>query len=176
MSSKNKSSIFPGLLLITIGLLLLINKLLPGYLTWRHVYPLVLLALGILMLLSAFSRSRKDRGAVFPGTILFLIGLFFSLRNFDLVEYYYVREVWPIFLIIAGVGFLALFLVRPEDTGNLIPAGILLTLGVLFLLKKLYLIDVELGEIIADYWPVILILIGANIIFVSLRRRRQIGN
>ena len=88
MSSKNKSAAFPGLMLIIIGSLLLLNKLFPGYLTWRHAYPLVLLTIGLMMIISVFSRSKRDKGAVFPGTILFFIGLFFFLRNFELVEYY----------------------------------------------------------------------------------------
>ena len=176
MSGKKKSSVFPCLILIIACSLLLINKLFPGYLNWRHVYPLVLLLLGLFLILSVFVKRKTDKGAVFPGTLLFLIGLFFFLRNFELVEYYYVREVWPIFLVIACLGFLALFFVNPRDTGNLVPATILVALGVLFLLKQFYVIDIELGEIIADYWPIILILVGLSIILGSFRRRNQIEN
>jgi hypothetical protein len=174
MSETKRSSILPGMILISIGAILLINKILPDFLDWRHIYPLILLALGVSMILSVGFRSKTDKGAVFPGTILFFIGLFFFLRNFGLVEYYFVREIWPIFIIIIGLGFLALFIAKPSDTGVLIPAGILLFIGVISLLNKLYIIDIALWEIVSDYWPVILIVVGAGIILGSLKRQRHL--
>ena len=174
MSVTKRSSILPGMILISIGVILLIHKILPDFLNWRHIYPLILLALGVSMILSVSFRSNTDKGAVFPGTILFFIGLFFFLRNFGLVEYYYVREIWPIFIIIVGLGLLALFIVKPSVTGVLIPAGILLFIGVISFLNKLYIIDIALWEIVSDYWPVILIVVGAGIILGSLKRQRHL--
>ena len=174
MSDKKKSSIFPGLMLILIGSIILFNKLFPGVLDWRHIYPLILVILGLLMISSVYFKNKSDKGAVFPGTILFLIGLFFLLRNFGLVEYYYVREVWPIFIIIFGLAFLALFIAKPSDPGNLIPAGILLFLGVVSLLNKLFIIDLKVWDIVADFWQVILIVIGVSFIVGSLNKRRQL--
>jgi len=176
MSVSNKSSMFPGLLLIIVGAALLLNKLMPDFMGWRNVYPIILIGLGISMILSASCKEKTDKGAVFPGTILFLIGIFFFLRNYELVEYYYVREIWPIFIIIVGIGFLALFIAKPSDTGVLIPAVILIFFGGVSLLDKLYIIDLEIWEIVADYWPVILIFIGASIIFGSLKRGKHLEN
>ncbi|MBC8181981.1 hypothetical protein H8E88_12750 [candidate division KSB1 bacterium] len=174
MSDIKRSSILPGLVLIFVGSIILLYKLFPGFVDFRHTYPVVLLVLGVMMIFSVCCKSKTDKGAVFPGTILFLIGLFYFLRNFNLIEYYYVREVWPIFIIIVGLGFLTLFIAKPSDKGVLIPAGILLFIGVISLLNKLYLIDVELWEIIADYWPVILIVIGVSIILGSFKRRQHL--
>ena len=174
MSATKRSSIFPGMILIIIGTMLLVHKIIPEFMNWRHIYPLILLALGVSMILSVSFKSKTGKGAVFPGTILFFIGLFFFLRNFGLVEYYYVREIWPIFIFIVGLGFLALFIAKPSDTGVLIPAVILLFIGVISLLNKLYLIDIELWEIVSDYWPVILIVVGAGIILGSLKRERHL--
>ena len=176
MSDLKKSSLLPGLLLIVVGAILLLNKLLPDFLDWRNVYPLILIGFGILMILSASCKHKTDKGAVFPGTILFFIGLFFFLRNFGLVEYYYVREIWPIFIIIFGLGFLALFIAKPTDRGSLIPAGLFIFFGIFFLLNKLNIIDLELWEIFIDYWPVILIIIGGSIILGSVKKRRQLEN
>ena len=176
MSDLKKSSLFPGLLLIVVGAILLLNKLLPDFLDWRNIYPIILIAFGILMILSASCKHKTDKGAVFPGTILFLIGLFFFLRNFGFVEYYYVREIWPIFIIILGLGFLALFIAKPTDRGSLVPAGLFIFFGVFSLLNKLEVIDLKLWEIISNYWPVILIIIGGGIILGSLKRGRQLEN
>ena len=176
MSDTKRASILPGLILIFIGTIILLYKFFPGFVDFRHTYPVVLLALGMMLIFSVCCKSKTDKGAVFPGTILFFIGLFFFLRNFGLVDYYYVREIWPIFIIIVGLGFLALFIAKPSDTGVVVPAGIHLFIGIITLLNKLYLINIELWEVIADYWPVILIVIGAGIILGSLKKSRHLDN
>lgn len=171
MTESKKASLFPGIFLIFFGAILLLNKIIPDLISWRHIYPVTLIGLGLWWLLSAGCYHKKDKGGIFPGTILFFIGLFFLLRNFDIVPYYYVRDIWPIFLIIFGLGFVASFFAKPTDWGVLIPGAIFLFLGVFFLLKMYYIIDWELWELIGDYWPVLLILIGGSIILGSLRRK-----
>ncbi len=173
MTEIKKASIFPGLFLIFLGAILLLNKLVPDAINWRHVYPIILAGLGLWMLVAAFTNRKPDKGGVFPGTLLLFFGLFFLLRNFDLVPYYYVRDIWPVFLIIFGLAFLASFIAKPSDWGVLIPASIFILLGVFFLLKIYYIIDWEFWELAGDYWPVLLILIGASIIWGSLKRRNS---
>ncbi len=168
--SQRKSTIFPGVFLIMLGTILLLYKILPGYFGWRELYPLFLLALGLWLIIEALLPGRKDRGAVFPGTVLFLFGLFFFLRNYDFIPYYYVHEVWPIFLIILGLAFFSLFLVNPRDRGSLIPASLFLFFGVVLLLQKLDVIQWDFSDVFADYWPLILVFIGLGIIVSSLRR------
>lgn len=167
--STHKHSIWPGLILIIIGALLLIHKLTPYSFGWYELYPLILIGLGLLFFASIV--HKRDKGAVFPGTIVLLLGLFFFLRNYDIIPYYYMREVWPIFLIILGIAFLAIFITKPADWGVLIPAGIFLFLGIVFLLRKFHIIYWDIWDIIADYWPVILIIIGGGIILGALKRQ-----
>ncbi len=169
MMSTHRHSILPGLILIIIGALLLVNKLVPYSIGWYEIYPLVLMAIGVLIFVSVI--DKRDKGAVFFGTFFFLLGLFFFLRNFDIIPYYYMREVWPIILILLGLSFLSLFIAKPGDWGVLIPGGILLFLGIAFLLRKLHIIYLDIGDILADYWPVILIIIGGGIILGALRRQ-----
>ena len=169
MMSTHKHSIWPGLILIVIGALLLVNKLVPYSIGWYEIYPLILMALGVLIFISVI--GKQDKGAVFFGTFLVLLGLFFFLRNFDIIPYYYMREVWPIFLIILGLSFVSVFITKPYDWGVLIPGGILLFLGIVFLLRKLHIIYLDIGDIIADYWPVILIIIGGGIILGALKKQ-----
>ena len=166
--STHKHSIWPGLILIIIGALLLIHKLTPYSFGWYELYPLILIGLGLLFFASIV--HKRDKGAVFPGTIVLLLGLFFFLRNYDIIPYYYMR-VWPMFLIILGISFLAIFITKPADWGVLIPAGIFLFLGTVFLLRKFHIIYWDIWDIIADYWPVILIIIGGGIILGALKRQ-----
>lgn len=169
--STHKKSIFPGVLLIIFGVILLVNRITPFHFGWRQVYPLILIGLGMLFFASIY--QKKDKGAVFPGTILFLFGLFFFLRNYDVIDYFYVSEVWPIFLIIFGLAFLALFVTKPSDWGVLVPAGILIFLGIMFWLKISTDFFWDAWYLVSDYWPVILIVIGGGIILGSLKKKQD---
>jgi len=167
--STHKHSIWPGLILILIGALLLVNKLTHYYLGWYEIYPIILIAIGVLIFISVI--GKQDKGAVFFGTFLFLLGVFFFLRNFDIIPYYYMREVWPIILVILGFSFFSVFITKPGDWGALIPAGILILFGGAVLLKKLDIIYLDIGDLIADYWPLILIIIGVGIVLGALKRQ-----
>ncbi len=167
--SKNKNSIWPGLILILIGVLLLVHKLTPYSFRWDRVYPLILIAVGVLIFVSVI--GKRDKGSVFFGTFLFLLGAFFLLRNYDIIPYYYVREVWPIILIILGLSFFSVFIAKPSDWGVLIPALIFLFFGGIFLLRRLHIIYWNVWDNVINYWPLILIIIGGAIIVGALKRK-----
>ncbi|OQX85344.1 hypothetical protein B6D60_08030 [candidate division KSB1 bacterium 4484_87] len=172
MTQRKNPSLTPGIFLIFLGLILLAYKLMPDFLGWREIYPLILLALGLWLIIEALLPNKKERGAIFPGTILFLFGLFFFLRNFEFVPYYYLRDVWPVLLVILGLAFLSLYLVNPRDQGSLIPAGLFLFFGIVLLLNKLHIVNWQIGDLISKYWPVALILVGAGLIASNMRRPR----
>ncbi|HYM86429.1 MAG TPA: DUF5668 domain-containing protein [Pseudoxanthomonas sp.] len=48
---------------------------------------------------------------------------------------------------------------------NLIPALILIAVGVLFLLNNLGLTNLSLGTLIRTWWPAILIIVGISMLF-----------
>ncbi len=171
MTEFKKTSLVPGLVLIILGSILLINKLAPDFLNWYQIYPLIILGLGLIITFSAL--QKQDKGGVFPGTILFLVGIFFILRNYDVIPYYYVRDIWPVFIIFLGLGFLALFIVKPSDWGVLIPASLFIFFGTASLLRMYDIIDWSAWRLTSRYWPVILIIIGAGIILSSLKKRQQ---
>ena len=166
--STHKHSLLPGLILILIGAILLINKLTPYSFGWDEIYPLILIAIGVLIFISII--GKRDKGPIFFGTIFFLIGLFYFIRNYEIISHYYMRAEWQTFLVILGLAFLSVFLVKPSDWGVLIPAGIFLFLGAGSLLRKFHIIYWDLGDIISDYWPIILIIIGGRIILGALKR------
>jgi len=165
--NQSKTSYLPGIFLIILGGILLIHQLDIFYFSWSQIYPVIFLLLGLYLYASLF--TRKSAGAVFWGTVFFLLGLFFSLRNYDIIDYYYMYDLWPILLLIFGIAFIALFILKPEDWGVLIPAGILLFFGSVFLLRNLHLWQAQ--EIIEQYWPIILILIGLGIISKNIKKK-----
>ncbi len=166
--STQRPSLLPGLILIAIGAVLLVNKLTPYSIGWDEIYPLILILLGLLIFKTVL--HKRDKGGVFIGALLFLLGAYFLVKNYDIVPYEYVREVWPIIMIILGLSFLSVFIFSPKDWGPVIPGGILLFIGTIVLLRRLDLLNLDFGEIISDYWSITLILIGGAIIFGALKK------
>lgn len=165
--NNSKVSLLPGFFLIGLGLILLIHKLNLFYLDWMRTYPIIFMLIGLTLFVSAI--LNKNRSAVFWGTIFFLFGFLFFLRNFDFIEYYYIHDIWPVFFIIFGIAFIVLFIVKPQDWGVLIPGALFLFLGISFLLRNFHYWRVQ--EIIERYWPLLLILIGIGVILGSLKRK-----
>jgi len=170
--SEKRNSFWPGIVLVVIGLIILIHKMAIIQFDWYELYPLLFLGLGIWFLFKVF--IYKKTNSAFAGSLFLLLGIFFLLRNYDLYEFGFMFEVWPVFLLIFGIAFLVQFIVKPQDWGLLIPAGIFLFLGVGFLARNLHwhwLCPFEVTRILERYWPLALILIGAGIIASSLRNR-----
>jgi len=169
MSDRGKS-IVPGAILILVGLFLFLREFDLVYLGWRDLYPVILLGLGGLFALSAF--SRRDKGAVFAAAMFLVLGLFFLFRNFGIFSldyyFYYPSEYWPIFLLAVGAGFITLFIFKTDDWAVLIPGGTLLLFGALFMLRNAGFLD---WLHLADLWPIILIAIGASIVIRGFRQR-----
>ncbi|RMD87868.1 MAG: hypothetical protein D6813_12960 [Calditrichaeota bacterium] len=167
-----KNSVLPGIALIVIGLLLLLNRLDIIYLSWGRTYPIILLLLSFFFFLTI--KTKADRGAAFPATFFLVLGLFFFLKNYRIYFYqFYFEEVWPIFLIAVGLGFIALFVFKPDDWGVLIPGSILLFLGTIFFLRTT---GIFYWRDLTDFWPVILIIIGLGLLFNGLKRHSPSEN
>lgn len=165
MKHKNHPPYGFGIGLIIVGVLLLMHT----FDLWDFHWSQIMVLIGIFFLVSAFTGS--DHGAVFPGSIVFLIGLFFLLRYYDILDdsMYY---MWPIFLVIVGIAFYLLFIFKPNDWGLLIPGTILTGLGLLFFAYNYDVIDVSPGRLVKRYWPVILIFIGLKMLIDSGRDKR----
>lgn len=171
MSEKHRS-IVPGVILILIGVVFLLQQMEIWHFTWRETYPFILLGVSAIFIVSIFTKG--DRGASFPASVFLVLGIFFFLRNFGYfsLDYYFydLRDYWPIFLIAFGLGFIVLFLFKSDDWGVLVPGGVLLFLGAIFFLNT---IDVLYWRNITDFWPVILIALGLSIVISNLRKRPE---
>jgi len=157
---------FLGFALVLIGLLFLLSSLD----LWRFHWSQFLIIIGLFFCAAAF--TSHDRGPIFPGSIILLIGLFFLLRHNDLLNdpMFY---MWPIFLLIIGAAFLLLYIFRPNDWGLIIPGGALILIGLLFLAYNYDVCGIDPARLIGDYWPLILILVGVKMVLDSRRRKRQ---
>ncbi len=165
MSQRNKS-IVPGVVLICVGVILLLRKFGILYLHWRHIYPIVMLGLGLGLFYSAI--GRKDRGSAFPGAILLVLGAFFLLRNFQIFsfDYYFYdfRDFWPILLIAVGVGNVVRFYFERRDWPVMALGLCLVLLGCLFILQTF---NAFYWLHAAKLWPLLLIAAGVALIVKS---------
>ncbi len=161
--SKSKGIPILGVILVIAGAILLLNAVDLIHLHWSYF----LIAAGAALFAVAF--KSKDKGGVFPGAIVLLIGLLFLLR------YHYIlddsmRYMWPVFPAIVGIAFFVLFIFKSSDWGLLIPGAICLFVGVYGLAYNYWLVRQSPWEIIARYWPLILIVVGAHLILKDRRR------
>ncbi|MBA7574495.1 hypothetical protein ES708_16306 [subsurface metagenome] len=81
------------------------------------------------------------------GFLLLCIGVILILSNFGVIEIVW-DNLWPLFLLIPGIVFELSYFIYRKDAGLLVPGGILITYGLLFLVNVIY------GWQLMEYlWP-----------------------
>lgn len=160
--SRGGGSFTAGAIMIVLGLFLLADRLDWPFPPFDYVYPFVFLLFAGIAATRIRGLGRRD--GVF-GTFFFLtLGLFFVLRNFDFIPYE--STAWPIWLIAAGVGCVAVFVFMPKEWGILIPGSVLLLFG-----GAAYLREFDFFYDMSRYWPIILIAIGLGMLVKGFRRQ-----
>jgi hypothetical protein len=153
---KTKDFIF-GLVLICLGIIFLADNLDFIKLDFSSIWPALVVLIGLAFGLS-FLYNRKNYGLLMPATILIIIGLLFWYCS--ITGWYHMNILWPMFLIGPGLGFYFMYLLGEKEKALLIPAGILVGLGLLFMLRF---------SRILRYWPLILIIIGIYLLYKHYR-------
>ncbi len=160
------SALFPALLLITAGVLLLVR---PDVIARRLVIGGALAGLLLSLLLRFFFNGRRERGLFFvTATSIFVIGLI------GLVYFGYLDPVqgWPLLVAAPGLAMLVtLILERSHDRGLLLPGLILMVAGGTMLLFTTNILDSSVLPSIAVYWPVLLLLVALAILPRAIRDR-----
>lgn len=130
----------------------------------ERLWPLILVAVGFSILLSAlFSRTAAK---VLPGMINLLLGGFFLLFTAGPLDYEQMATLWPVFPLVVGISFGFAFLASlGRKPGLLVPGFVCFsvgTIGLAFTLTPLGSLFSMLG------WPMILLSIGALFVLVGL--------
>jgi len=82
------------------------------------------------------------------GFLLLCIGVILILSNFGVIEIIW-DNLWPLFLLIPGIVFELSYFIYRKDAGLLVPGGILITYGLLFL------VNVNYGwHLMENLWPI----------------------
>ena len=147
------SDLIIGLALVILGLIFLFDNF--GFIEFDFgkMWPVIVIFAGAGFWVG-FLRSRKDYGLIMPGTILLICGFVFWFCA--LYGWWYMQNLWPVFLMAPGIGFLLMYLLGEKETGFLIPGGILLGLGLIFFLQHTHILS---------YWPLILIFVGLYLLY-----------
>ncbi|MCK5744001.1 MAG: hypothetical protein KAH30_04630 [Caldisericia bacterium] len=154
MNMKKNSGFTFGIILIIVGAVLLLMKFTNFNMDWLVMWPLIMVAVGLFLL----TQMTRDKGAVFPATIVIGIGALFLIENMNILPRGIgMGELWPFFPIIVGLAFVALYLFDKKDTGVLIPASILLVVGAVFL-------SINMKGFIVYIAPIVIILVGLLIV------------
>jgi MFS family permease len=64
-------------------------------------WPLIVIGFGVASIV-----APKDAGDATGGVVALAVGAFFLLRNFDVIDWR-LRDIWPAFLVLAGISLIA---------------------------------------------------------------------
>lgn len=156
-----KQNLFPGILLIGIGLYFLLDGLESTLFQQIASWPSILMVIGIAFLAQGY--GGKDGQKVFPGILL--IGLGVHFHGLELIEDW--PDHWGMYTLILSIAFLASH--QRTKKGGLVPGLVLFILSALALFYEDFIS--WLGwvgrsvDLIEQYWPIALIIIGLYILF-----------
>ena len=109
------------------------------------------------------------RGTVTPrlllGAFIVLIGSLLLVNNLDLFETRAVLRFWPLALVAIGV----LVFRQAIDTGGRVNGGALVLFGSFLTLNRIGVVEVDFFEL---FWPLVLILLGLNLVLQTYRIQR----
>ncbi len=161
---RRDNSLIWGIILIGVGLLFLARNLGWLYVDWETIWPLFLIGGGILFYLRWLT-NRKDVPILMPATILVTYGLLFEYCA--LYGWYYMEELWPVFLLGPGVGFYLMYFLGERDRGSFVAGTVLTVLAILFWAGM---------PPFRFFWPLALILIGIGLLFKARRQAQEVEN
>jgi hypothetical protein len=167
MKHDRGERIWTGVGLIVAGVLFAIAT----FADWDRVWPLFPLAAGVAFWVGYFVSGARDGGLAFVGTAALLIGLFFFGFTLGYWDWEEMAQLWPVFVLIGGVSFLALFIAERRGAGrDLGVLGLALAALIAGVAGLLYTSG-QLNEDIWKYWPVLIILIGVLALIGAARPR-----
>lgn len=168
---KKRTSLLPGLILIVLGLAFLAMQFFE-----RPWGPGLIFALvGVIFVIGA--AITRNPGLYIPGFIL--LGLGVGLATMTILPQE--DKNWPLILIGLGLGFLAIWptvtMPQRQHPWSLYPGGILTGFGLLFWMAMYGVIGLTMESLasILRWWPLILVVIGAVIVYRWYREREGGG-
>ncbi|MDA3845555.1 MAG: hypothetical protein PF505_03285 [Vallitaleaceae bacterium] len=133
---KGQFKIVFGLMLVLVGVLGILSSLDVIYFNIWSFWAYIYFGIGLVFELGYFTGKRKNGGLLIVGGIFLVIGAIFIACT--LYSWGLMYDLWPLFIIAPGFGFLQAYVIHKRSLGFLIPAGILLFIGIAFLNYTLF--------------------------------------
>jgi hypothetical protein len=162
MTERERKVTGAGLIAVGTLFLLVTNHLLVG---WRHVWPLFPIAFGILSLRTFRSRGNPD--LLFAGLIGAILGGFFLLFAFEMLDWSRMNALWPVIPLVVGGSLLASHFAR-KDGGSLIPEVAIILFALVAFLFTSERVDPRVASPFVHFWPLVLVLAG--VVILKMRR------
>ncbi|MFC1553810.1 hypothetical protein ACFL7D_04165 [candidate division KSB1 bacterium] len=180
---NRNGSIIPGLILVGIGVVMILDSIDIYYVPWDLLIPVITVFLGLHMWIK--STRREDRRGVFSGTFLVVLGGFYFAWNYGTLDYYfYFQNPYPIFPMALGLAFLSVFVASPRKWWAILPAIIFLGIGFMGFLVSMrrfrfydwddfrHYIYISPHFFKDIFFPAILVVIGLILILSNIKRAR----
>jgi len=144
-----------------------------GYLPRIGVlWPVPVILAGLVFLYLAWPRQRSDRWII-PGMVLTLGGIAFLLMN-TVLQGRDLARLWPLFMLVTGLSFVPYgYRKRGAPRTVIVVPGLFLSfLALLFLPFSLHYTEGGLTGFVRQWWPLILVVLGAALIVSYFSTRR----
>lgn len=153
-----RQGIFPGVLLISVGVIFLLQNYNVPFIDQIFSWPSILLIIGLAFLFQAY--IGKDYQSIFTGVLLTGLGIHFHGLNI----FSFWPNHWAMFTVIIGIAFLFRYSKTKKD--GLVPGIILILISIVAFIYTGF-IDVfgSFYSYIASFWPVALIGVGIYLLF-----------
>ena len=168
---------YPNLLLVTgvvVGLaggLLMLGNF--GYLPQAGaLWPVPVILTGLIFLYLAWPRKRSDRWII-PGMVLTLGGIVLLLMN-TVLQSQSIGRIWPAFMLVTGVSLVP-YGFRKHGSARIaivVPGLFISLLALVFIPFSLHHTDGGFAAFVRQWWPMILVILGAALIVSFFTTRR----
>ena len=178
-----RRSIVPALILILVGIWFLVRNLGVNLPDMDSMWPIFPMGAGLLCL-GGYVLNRRDPGLVFVGLAATLIGAFFFLFTLRIplpiagmqagVRWDDMDRLWPAFVVIGGLAFIALFIAEARHDWAVFSLGAVAVVGgCAAFLFTFGLLAGDIGLMLIKLWPLLLIVMGLAALLQALLRPRQ---
>jgi hypothetical protein len=150
-----------GIWLMALGAVWLLWNLRVVNLAWIERYGFIIF--GAILLTKTILLKKYH---LFWGGTFLLIGLFHVYL--DLSADLGMRELWPMYLLIAGTTFIANFLVDVKRWFSLVAGMFLMMFGGIYLSRTFFMMPYDLVLWIRSYWPLTFVAAGIILVVIAL--------
>jgi hypothetical protein len=165
-----------ALVLILTGVYFLLIGLEIDVPTLDRMWPVFPFVGGMVLLSNYIRGNRENPGAIFWGTCLTLSSVFFFLITLGDQNYAILESWWPVFLSIAGISFLAMWLAQQlSDWGVLFLALVGMISGGVGLAINLQALGPNTVHELNNLSPALLILVGLVLLLKNALSKRSLS-